>query len=451
MKTILIHMAHNNPKRKKIEESVEESMGASGSESDFWPSFVVLTGTEENKAPGSLSPFIIQRVLKGCIGTAKKVTKLRSGDLLVEVERRAQSKQLLQLTDFYGIKIAAAPHKTLNFKKGVIRCNELKDVDASEIISELKSQGVSDAFKIVYRDNGQAKSTGTVILTFSCQRLPTDIKVGYLNVRVSPYIPNPLRCYKCQKYGHGSKGCKRAQVCSKCGSEEHEDAACDEPPSCVNCAGDHAASDKNCPVWVQEREIQKIRVEKNISFADARKLLSSTTKTSAMPTYAAATTKTPVMCSVETQTEFIEIKTPLKRLQPLKKTTQTHTTQTGEQNRITPQQKSQPTKPKVPPKQNVRLNVQSGLARPVALNQSSRLPKNKKSTHSDSEDFYKKTPPSPKTRLISGEPTSQKGFWALKNQSSRSSSSEEEMEAEDEKKKSFKDVIPEDLKKDPKT
>jgi hypothetical protein len=27
--------------------------------------------------------------------------------------------------------------------------------------------------------------------------------MGLYNVKVSPYVPNPIRCLKCQKFGHG--------------------------------------------------------------------------------------------------------------------------------------------------------------------------------------------------------------------------------------------------------
>ena len=34
-----------------------------------------------------------------------------------------------------------------------------------------------------------------------------------------PYIPYPLRCFQCQKFGHSQKWCKNQLACWKCGSE----------------------------------------------------------------------------------------------------------------------------------------------------------------------------------------------------------------------------------------
>ena len=45
---------------------------------------------------------------------------------------------------------------------------------------------------------------------------------------------------------------------------------------CSNCKGPHAVSAKDCPVWKKEKEIQRIRVEKHISFPEARQLVEAT-------------------------------------------------------------------------------------------------------------------------------------------------------------------------------
>ena len=40
-----------------------------------------------------------------------------------------------------------------------------------------------------------------------------------------------------------------------------------------NCYGPHASSAKDCLVWQKEKEIQRARVEKRISFPEARQLI----------------------------------------------------------------------------------------------------------------------------------------------------------------------------------
>ncbi|GFX07142.1 hypothetical protein TNCV_4268941 [Trichonephila clavipes] len=39
-----------------------------------------------------------------------------------------------------------------------------------------------------------------MILTFNNPNLPATVKAGYLNCKIRPYVPNPLRCFKCQRF-----------------------------------------------------------------------------------------------------------------------------------------------------------------------------------------------------------------------------------------------------------
>ncbi|GFU97987.1 uncharacterized protein TNCV_3150281 [Trichonephila clavipes] len=66
-------------------------------------------------------------------------------------------------------------------------------------------------------------------------KLPTTIKAGYLNCKIRPYIPNPLRCYKCQKFGHFQTSCRGQLTCSRCASVGHSSMDCTLEPVCVNC------------------------------------------------------------------------------------------------------------------------------------------------------------------------------------------------------------------------
>ena len=131
------------------------------------------------------------------------------------------------------------------------------------------------------------------------------IKIGYYIVNVQPYIPNPLRCFQCQKFGHSKKWCKNKPACWKCGSEGHYGSDCtSETVCCLNCKGEHYASSKSCPVWIQEKEIQRVKTEKSLTYGDARKLVrsSSPSSSSVAPSYASAAKTSPKKVSMECQT-----------------------------------------------------------------------------------------------------------------------------------------------------
>ena len=55
--------------------------------------------------------------------------------------------------------------------------------------------------------------SNTYIMTFELSVIPPKIKIGYTGERVEQFIPNPVRCYKCQKYGYHQDKCNGKIVC----------------------------------------------------------------------------------------------------------------------------------------------------------------------------------------------------------------------------------------------
>jgi len=87
-----------------------------------------------------ISPFAVDKALKGAVENVKSIKCLRSGDLLVEVGTASQSR--------------------------------------------------------------------THSLPFHTASVPKHIKIGYLHTPVELYIPNSLRCFNWQKFGHGKSHVK---------------------------------------------------------------------------------------------------------------------------------------------------------------------------------------------------------------------------------------------------
>ncbi|GFX58254.1 uncharacterized protein TNCV_4050121 [Trichonephila clavipes] len=102
---------------------------------------------------------------------------------------------------------------------------------------------------------------------------PKTVKAGYLNCKIRPYIPNPLRCFKCQRFGQSQTSCRDQLTCSRCASAGHSSTDCTLEPKCINCLQSHASDSKLCPKWMLEKQIQKIKTNKNISYSEARKLM----------------------------------------------------------------------------------------------------------------------------------------------------------------------------------
>ena len=83
----------------------------------------------------------------------------------------------------------------------------------------------------------------------------------------------------------------------------HHDSSCTDPIKCANCGGNHTAYSRDCPRWKTEKEIQRIRTERKISFPEARKIVEGVSK---QPSFASVVAKQVV--SVGCQTDAVEIR-----------------------------------------------------------------------------------------------------------------------------------------------
>ena len=99
--------------------------------------------------------------------------------------------------------------------------------------------------------------------------VPASVSLGnWGTFYLRPYTPEPLRCFRCQRFGHHQANCARPQVCGVC-SGLHETRLCldrfkaKEPVThrCPNCSGAHHAWNPSCPVrtqWVDRGRVRQV-------------------------------------------------------------------------------------------------------------------------------------------------------------------------------------------------
>ncbi|XP_066900966.1 uncharacterized protein [Halyomorpha halys] len=229
-------------------------------------------GDRMKAAPDNISQSSNNKIMP--IGDVNNIRKLRDGNLLVETSNAKQSETLLAITNFAGqFEVEASPHRSLNYSKGVIRCFDLQLATIEEIKIELNDI-VTDVFRIKIKRNGVEKYSHTYILYFTTPKPPEKNRVGFLTVKVDPYIPNPYRCYNCHEYAHPTKQCKKAADCANCGQARHTgNSISEKPPSCINCSGKHNALDRKCSIFKLHKEIKAIQTIKKVSFIEAKNIL----------------------------------------------------------------------------------------------------------------------------------------------------------------------------------
>lgn len=115
--------------------------------------------------------------------------------------------------------------------------------------------------RITTKIEGKIKETNIYIMTFNTPTTPKELKIGYNIEKIEQYIPNPLKCFKCQRYGHHQDRCTRLPVCGRCGEQDiHID--CQKNYKCINCQGNHHANSRNCETWKKEKEIIRLKYTK---------------------------------------------------------------------------------------------------------------------------------------------------------------------------------------------
>ncbi|GBM04787.1 hypothetical protein AVEN_20224-1 [Araneus ventricosus] len=165
-----------------------------------------------------------------------------------------QSEKLLSITKFGDIPIKVTTHASLNYTRGVMSNYEFLISDA-EFVSELESQKVIVARRITLKRDGKIVPTRRVILTFDTPVLPRKITAGYISCDIRPCIRNPVRCFKCQQFGHTKPACRGSSAfCARCSESRHEETVCTKPEKCINFKDNHPSYSKSCPKWKLEKK-----------------------------------------------------------------------------------------------------------------------------------------------------------------------------------------------------
>ena len=150
----------------------------------------------------------------------------------------------------------------------------------------LEIGGVCQARRLVRYREGEREETKSVRLTFEGNVLPERVYVDYLCYRVRPFERAPLRCFKCQEYGHVAAVCVGSRRCGRCGKDNCEETCKEqeERARCLHCGGEHYAGATQCPRKVKEVKLKKIREEtRGMSYAEAVQRVEGSTRVESKP------------------------------------------------------------------------------------------------------------------------------------------------------------------------
>lgn len=257
------------------------------------------------------APFLIRKSITQHVGAMIEgaFPEANRASYALKVRSLRQFNKLLTLkTLIDGTPVVVTEHPTLNSTRCVVSCRDVIDIPESSLLEELQEQGVKEVRRITRRAGNERENTPAMILTCCGTTRPEFMDFGFIRCRTRPYYPNPMQCFQCWAFGHTKLRCRaKAPVCGKC-SQEHpinEDRSCPNESYCKECqSGDHALSSRSCPKYRKENDIQRVKVDRGLSYPAARRIVE---QNSGGRTYASAVESA-------NQTEFLRLNEKIDKL-----------------------------------------------------------------------------------------------------------------------------------------
>ena len=150
---------------------------------------------------------------------------MQNGHIMVKCSYVSQIITLLNLTAIFDASVNKIPIITSVMSppgaKDVIR-NVLLMLSESDILDFLKPYQVKFVKRVKIKSTDSEKpnqNSTTVLLDFTSPSLPNMVNTGYITFKTQVYIPKPVRCFKCNRFGYIALKCKNKERCSRCGGD----------------------------------------------------------------------------------------------------------------------------------------------------------------------------------------------------------------------------------------
>ncbi len=218
-----------------------------------------ITGAE---SPLKLNPVQFSNAIYRDVGAVASINRCVGG-YVVKYADQLQARGLQRLRELpgLGILVNAEVHRPPpKFLQGIIRGVDV-DLTGEELTAALGAQ--------VAKSRRLGKTT-SVLLHFSGPALPPNVKLGYMTFSVSEFVNGPVRCFKCQEFGHIGSSCRGKIRCVRCGGG-HTVMNCSsqDKPICFRCNGEHSAAWGQCPKVLEAKEVASAQRSHGISYSQA--------------------------------------------------------------------------------------------------------------------------------------------------------------------------------------
>ena len=167
-------------------------------------------------------------LLQACPTKDMTVRQIKVGEWLVQASTKEQSEVYLSLTNLDNMDVVVQKHNDLNSIEGTVVLPPANDDDGlpdeGTLLGSLQLRYPNvqsvQTYKIPSRRNA-SKFIRIARIKFERQELPKDIRIEGQRRELLPFVPKPLQCKSCSKYGHTKSKCRSEAVCAFCSSKDH--------------------------------------------------------------------------------------------------------------------------------------------------------------------------------------------------------------------------------------
>lgn len=157
-----------------------------------------------------INPLKLSKTMKEVIGLVESVKKLRDGRSLIYCKDSRQQKKALGVKLIMGQNVICSVQEEKKWVKGVIT-GIPTEVTVEKIKRGLMGAAVIDVKRLKCNRNNERGDSLSVMIHFDEENLPIKYFLGFMSFLVRLYVPPPLRCYKCQKFGYVAAVCRGKQ------------------------------------------------------------------------------------------------------------------------------------------------------------------------------------------------------------------------------------------------
>lgn len=235
---------------------------------------VILQPVEKGKSLYLTNSLKVKRDLLAAVKNDKNIIRskhLRKGGLIVVAANKLAYDALCAITEINGIPVTVNPPKSETSALGFISDVD-PEITEEELIEAINERSPNKA-TFVKRSMNARKIMSNITITFEGKIMPKKVFIGMNAHTVRRYIPPPLQCYVCQRFGHGSKTCESESRCVHCAQTGHKPKDCpnrEKDPVCANCGGKHPACANKCPARQVNKEIIKFKTNNNTTYQVAK-------------------------------------------------------------------------------------------------------------------------------------------------------------------------------------